>query len=77
MQTQLTTVRPMAEWVWPAAPWVLPVALALGNQNVFTAPDEDARGQIILDTWMESTQDAFVLTQGGQEGTRGISDRFR
>ena len=48
----------------------LPVALELGNQNVFTAPDEDERGQIF---WhLEGTDaDDFVLTQGGQEGTRG------
>ena len=48
----------------------LPVALALGNQNVFTAPDEDERGQIFWDL-MGDDADDFVLTQGGQEGTRG------
>ena len=48
----------------------LPVALALGNQNVFTAPDEDERGQIFWDL-MGDDADDFVLTQGGQEGTLG------
>ena len=48
----------------------LPVALALGNQNVFTAPDEDERGQVFWDL-MGEDKDDFVLTQGGQVGTRG------
>ena len=47
----------------------LPVALALGNQNVFTAPDEDERGQIFWDL-MGDDADDFVLTQGGQAGTQ-------
>ena len=50
----------------------LPVALALGNQNVFTAPDQDERGQIFWDL-MGDDADDFVLTQGGQVevGVRG------
>ena len=48
----------------------LPVALALGNQNVFTAPDDDDRGQIFWDLKGED-KDVFVLTQGGQTGTQG------
>ncbi len=46
----------------------LPVALALGNQNVFTAPDEDERGQIFWGLKGDD-KDAFVLTQGGQADT--------
>ena len=50
----------------------LPVALALGNQNVFTVSDEDERGQR---TWTLRGDDAadFVLTQGGTQegGTEG------
>ncbi len=48
----------------------LPVALALGNQNVFTAPDEDERGQVFWALMGEDSDD-FVLTQGGQAGTQG------
>ena len=48
----------------------LPVALALGNQNVFTAPDADERGQIFWDLRGDDADD-FVLTQGGQAGTQG------
>ena len=48
----------------------LPVALALGNQNVFTAPDEDERGQIFWGLKGDD-KDAFVLTQGGQADTGG------
>ena len=46
----------------------LPVALALGNQNVFTAPDEDERGQI---TWTLDgiDQDDFVLSQTNLSGS--------
>ena len=46
----------------------LPVALVLGNQNVFTAPDEDERGQI---TWtLEGVdRDAFVLSQTDLSGS--------
>ena len=46
----------------------LPVALELGNQNVFTAPDEDERGQI---TWtLEGVdQDDFVLSQTNLSGS--------
>ena len=46
----------------------LPVALALGNQNVFTAPDEDERGQI---TWTLNgvDQDDFVLSQTNLSGS--------
>ena len=50
----------------------LPVALVLGNQNVFTVSDEDERGQR---TWTLRGDDAdeFVLTQGGttSTGTQG------
>ena len=46
----------------------LPVALELGNQNVFTSPDEDARGQI---TWTLDgvDQDDFVLSQTNLSGS--------
>ena len=46
----------------------LPVALDLGNQNVFTAPDEDARGQI---TWTLDgvDKDDFVLSQTNLSGS--------
>ena len=44
----------------------LPVALVLGNQNVFTASDQDERGQR---TWSLRGDDKldFVLTQGGTQ----------
>ena len=46
----------------------LPVALDLGNQNVFTSPDEDERGQI---TWTLDgvDQDDFVLSQTNLSGS--------
>ena len=42
----------------------LPVALALGNENVFTVSDEDERGQQFWDLRGDDADD-FTLTQGG------------
>ena len=50
----------------------LPVALALGNENVFTVSDEDERGQQFWDLRGDDA-DVFTLTQGGTTngGTEG------
>ena len=50
----------------------LPVALVLGNQNVFTVSDEDERGQRFWDLRGDDADD-FTLTQGGTTttGTQG------
>ena len=48
----------------------LPVALALGNQNVFTVSDEDERGQQFWDLRGDDADD-FVLTQGGTSSAGG------
>ena len=50
----------------------LPVALVLGNQNVFTVSDEDERGQQFWDLRGDDADD-FTLTQGGttSTGTQG------
>ena len=44
----------------------MPVALHLGNQNVFTATDDDARGQIFWDLIGEDA-DQFELSSTGLE----------
>ena len=46
----------------------LPVALTLGNQNVFTVSDEDERGQQFWNLRGDDADD-FVLTQGGTTST--------
>ena len=52
----------------PGSKMGLPVALALGNQNVFTVSDEDERGQQFWDLLGDDAGD-FTLTQGGTTST--------
>ena len=48
----------------------LPVALVLGNQNVFTVSDQDERGQQFWDL-RGADASVFTLTQGGTTSTGG------